>query len=56
MVWTQRAELPTSLTELGIPESDIPAIAENAMGLSRLWKMDDVYTQAVIEDILRLAV
>jgi len=56
MVWTQRAELPTSLTELGIPESDIPAIAANAMGLSRLWKMDDVYTQAVIEDILRLAV
>jgi hypothetical protein len=56
MMWTQRAELPTSLTELGIPESDIPAIAENAMGLSRLWKMDDVYTQAVIEDILRLAV
>lgn len=54
--WTEMTGFPSTLADLGIPASDIPAIAANAMGLSGLWKMDDVYTQAVVEDILRLAV
>jgi len=50
--WLEGLSCPTSLSELGIAETDIPAIAENALGLAKLWRLRE-YTQKVIEKILR---
>jgi alcohol dehydrogenase YqhD (iron-dependent ADH family) len=50
--WLQGVDCPTSLTELGIPAGDIPAIAENALALAKVWRLTE-YDQTTIEDILR---
>jgi alcohol dehydrogenase YqhD (iron-dependent ADH family) len=53
--WFDRVKSPTSLAAIDVPESDIPKIAENAMGLAKIWGMRD-YTAERIEEILRLCV
>jgi hypothetical protein len=40
------------LKELNIPVEDIPRIAENALGLAKVWRLNQ-YSQEVIEDILQ---
>jgi NADP-dependent alcohol dehydrogenase len=54
--WLDSFSKSTHLIDWDIPESDIPMIAKNAMGLCRLWKMDKIYTQEAIETVLRLAI
>jgi NADP-dependent alcohol dehydrogenase len=54
--WIDSLGIPVRLKDWDIPESDIPMIAKNAMGLCRLWKMDKIYTQEAIETVLRLAI
>ncbi|MCI5159846.1 MAG: iron-containing alcohol dehydrogenase, partial [Candidatus Electrothrix sp. AUS1_2] len=51
--WFSRVNSPVSLAELDIPATDIPRIAENALGLAKVWRLNR-YTQEIIEDILRL--
>ncbi|MCI5221072.1 MAG: iron-containing alcohol dehydrogenase, partial [Candidatus Electrothrix sp. LOE2] len=50
--WFSRVHSPVSLTELNIPAEDIPQIAENALGLAKVWRLNQ-YSQEIIEDILR---
>lgn len=45
--WLRRVKAPVSLQDLGIPESDIPRIAENTTGLARLWRLRDYTPQRV---------
>ena len=47
--WFSRVNSPVSLAELNIPAGDIP---ENALGLARVWRLNE-YSQEIIEDILR---
>ncbi|MCI5151136.1 MAG: iron-containing alcohol dehydrogenase [Candidatus Electrothrix sp. MAN1_4] len=49
--WFSRVNSPVSLAELGIPVEDIPQIAENALGLAKVWRLKE-YSQNIIEDIL----
>jgi len=51
--WFKKIKTPTSLDELNIPSQDIPKIAENAVGLAKIWGMPD-YTEEKIEEILKL--
>lgn len=51
--WFSAFESPVTLEELDIPIEDIPKIAENALGLARVWRLND-YTQEIIEEILYL--
>ncbi len=49
----RQAGAPVRLAEAGIPAADIPRIADNAMGLIRMWGMK--MEKAEVEEILRLA-
>ncbi len=49
--WFVKVKSPVSLTEFNIPASDIPRIAENALGLAKLWRLRG-YQQKIIENIL----
>jgi alcohol dehydrogenase YqhD (iron-dependent ADH family) len=53
--WFVKVKSPTSLPALHIPMQDIPKIAENAVGLAKVWGMKD-YTEEKIEKILKLCV
>lgn len=50
--WFRSIGSPVSLTEGGIPEAEIPRIAQNASALARIWEMD-TYTPEEIETVLR---
>ncbi|MBI4655314.1 MAG: iron-containing alcohol dehydrogenase, partial [Elusimicrobia bacterium] len=52
--WFRQIGAPISLKDVKIPEADIPQIAENAMGLVRLWGMR--YSKKTIEEILSHAI
>jgi alcohol dehydrogenase YqhD (iron-dependent ADH family) len=53
--WFVKVKTPTSLTALHISVNDIPQIAENAVGLAKIWNMKD-YNEKKIEEILKLCV
>ena len=53
--WFIKVKTPTNLTALQIPAQDIPKIAKNAVGLAKVWRMND-YTEEKIEEILKLCV
>ena len=53
--WFKTIGAPVTLAELGIPESGLTAVAENAYGLAENWGIADQYPVAAIVDILRLA-
>ncbi len=50
--WFSKVHSPVTLTELDISAGDIPRIAENALGLAKVWRLNQ-YSQAIIEEILR---
>ncbi len=50
--WFDSVHSPTSLSEVGIHETDIPAIAENALNLAKVWRLS-TYTRERIEEILQ---
>jgi alcohol dehydrogenase YqhD (iron-dependent ADH family) len=50
--WFSRVKSPTRLDGLSIPPHDIPAIANNALSLAKVWRLKD-YTQEIIEKILK---
>ncbi|GAB4338631.1 MAG: iron-containing alcohol dehydrogenase [Desulfobulbaceae bacterium] len=51
--WFTEVGSPTRLSGLDIPAEDIPAIADNALGLARFWRLDE-YDHRTIEEILHL--
>ena len=51
--WFRKIGAPTRLSDAAIPAGDIPKIAENAMELIKLWKIN--YTRPEIEQILQQA-
>jgi alcohol dehydrogenase YqhD (iron-dependent ADH family) len=51
--WFAKVKSPIRLHEVSIVEDDIPAIAENAMGLAKFWRLEE-YTRERIEEILSL--
>ncbi len=51
--WFNTVHSPTSLSDVGIPEADLPKIADNALKLAKVWRLSD-YTQEKIEKILYL--
>lgn len=51
--WFNSVDSPTDLAGLDIPASAIPEIAENCLGLAKLWRLRE-YTKEKIEAILRL--
>jgi len=53
--WFRKIGAPVSLSELGIPSEDIPAIADNALALAKLWRIRG-FDATTIATILRLAV
>lgn len=50
--WFSTVNSPVSLAELDIPAEDVPRIAENALGLAKVWRLNQ-YSQEVIEEILQ---
>jgi hypothetical protein len=53
--WFVKVKTPTSLNALHIPIQDIPKIAENSLGLAKIWRMPE-YTEEKIEEILKLCI
>ncbi|MDP3696091.1 MAG: NADH-dependent alcohol dehydrogenase, partial [Desulfocapsaceae bacterium] len=53
--WFVTIKSPVRLSEVGIPATDIEAIAENAEGLARQWGIGELYPRDTIAEILRLA-
>ena len=51
--WFGRVNSPTSLEEVDIPGTDIPKIAQNALGLAKVWRLN-TYSRETIEEILHL--
>jgi alcohol dehydrogenase len=49
--WFTEISSPTTITQLQIPSEDIPRIAENAVALAKVWRMNN-YDAALIEAIL----
>ncbi len=50
--WFAASGCPVTLGELGIPETEIPGIAANALALARLWRLRE-YDEAEITAILQ---
>lgn len=53
--WFSKVNSPVTLAELDIPTEDIPRIADNALGLAKVWRLDQ-YTSEIIMDILQRCV
>jgi len=53
--WFKKIGAPVRLSDVDIPEKDIPEITENVYKLAELWQMKD-YTPEVIAGILKYAV
>lgn len=51
--WLKNIGLKTKLSEINIPEKDIPSITQNAMGMIKIWQM--TYTEKDVMEILELA-
>jgi len=51
--WFSKVDSPIRLHEVGIPPAAIPAIADNAIRLAKIWRLDQ-YTSTTIEEILQL--
>ncbi len=56
VAWFSKIGSPVTLAEAEIPVADIPAITENAFGLSTMWGQSEVYTKQAITEILELSV
>ncbi|MGB9667598.1 MAG: iron-containing alcohol dehydrogenase [Thermosulfidibacteraceae bacterium] len=52
--WLKEIGCPTRLSEVNIPEKDIPEIAKNAYELAKVWNMAEEYPVETIEEILKL--
>jgi alcohol dehydrogenase YqhD (iron-dependent ADH family) len=50
--WFSSVKSPTRLAELSISPHDIPAIANNALSLAKVWRLKE-YNQETIEEILK---
>lgn len=53
--WFNKVGTPTRLAQLNISASDLPSILENLEGNARWFGLAEIYTQAVLADILQRA-
>ena len=53
--WYDKIGTPTQLPQLGIKESDLPAIVENVQRNVRVFGIADIYTPDVVTAILKNA-
>ena len=53
--WFNKVGTPTRLSQLGIKESDLPTVLNNAMGNIRMFGMGDLYPPEAVETILKSA-
>ena len=53
--WFNKIGTPTRLSQLGIRESDLPAIVDNVQGNVRIFGIAEVYTPAAVSAILQNA-
>jgi hypothetical protein len=53
--WFVKIKSPANLNAIHVSEQDIPVIAENALGLAKIWGMTD-YTAGKITEVLRLCI
>lgn len=53
--WFDKIGTPTRLSQLGIKETDLPAILDNLEGNARWFGLAETYTEEVLATILRLA-
>lgn len=53
--WLNTIGTPTRLSQLSITDKDLPAITNNALNSTQRFGLDDLYTQEVIDTILRNA-
>lgn len=53
--WFNKIGTPTRLSQLGIKESDLPAIVENVQGNVRSFGIADIYTSEAVTAILKSA-
>lgn len=51
--WFKQTGAPINLEDVNVPSSEIPKIAENAMGSIKMWGMG--YSKKTVEEILHLA-
>lgn len=51
--WFNQVGSPTSLEQAGIPKIDIQKIADNALSLAKVWRLQE-YTRKRIEEILHI--
>ncbi|MFA6497914.1 MAG: iron-containing alcohol dehydrogenase, partial [Desulfurivibrionaceae bacterium] len=49
--WLQKISAPTSLTDLGLSQKEIPVLAANTQAQARLWRLTD-YSPKFVEAIL----
>lgn len=53
--WFRKIGAPASLKEVGIADSEIPRIVENAYNIATVWQMDKKYSPQVLTEILENA-
>ncbi|HHB75481.1 MAG TPA: iron-containing alcohol dehydrogenase [Desulfobulbus sp.] len=51
--WFDSVHSPTSLSAMGIVETDLPAIAENALKLAKVWRLSAYNRERIIEILRR---
>ncbi|ACD95157.1 iron-containing alcohol dehydrogenase [Trichlorobacter lovleyi] len=54
--WFSAIGAPVTFAQAGLSADAVDPIAENAFGIAKLWKMDQLYPQQRIAEILKLAV
>jgi alcohol dehydrogenase YqhD (iron-dependent ADH family) len=54
--WFSKIGSPVTLEEAAIPNEAIPALADNAFGIAKVWGLNQVYTRDKIVEILELCV
>ena len=53
--WFFQIGAPVTLSQAGIPNEAIKELAENASALAKVWGMGEIYSQEIIEEILKKA-
>jgi len=53
--WFKKIGAPVNLKDVGIEETEIPKIVDNAYNIANVWQMKDVYTKEVLTEIIKNA-
>jgi len=53
--WFKKIGAPVSLKDVGINESEISKIVDNAYNIAKVWQMKDLYNKQVLTEIIKYA-